>query len=375
MLASSIMTIGNKNKPNYTTWDPRKSKTEMPQYDEIPYGDMGPPPVNNGKGNLPQVPDEYSQVPMIPQRQVGGSIGNADEDISPYATFHLLGMREENKGGPMPPNAAAAAAANIQTMPHKHQNGGAPNTPKHISQTMNPRKNDAQNAPPPMYDSVVGDYEQGQPGLQQNFGNPYDCPEGMYGGSMMSSVAGYSQVSDHAVNINGLPPPPHILPHQQHQLNSQPHQPPIQQNQHQIQMQRMAAQQQILSHGQQLQHLQQQQQQQQQAAHHNVPGNTNTVIYKGPPAPRPSHVEEPEEEDDFPPPPPLRSTDTSLNESNSTTQSNLTSECSEAECDREPLVAQAPPKELTTEEMRKLIERNEVLNTSGGLTAFDSVNV
>ena len=27
----------------------------------------------------------------------------------------------------------------------------------------------------------------------QNFGNPYDCPEGMYGGSMMSSV-GYSQV-------------------------------------------------------------------------------------------------------------------------------------------------------------------------------------
>ncbi|QQP41119.1 Hypothetical protein FKW44_015388, partial [Caligus rogercresseyi] len=97
------------------------------------------------------------------------------------------------QGWPMPPNAAAAAAANIQTMPHKHQNGGAPNTPKHISQTMNPRKNDAQNAPPPMYDSVVGDYEQGQPGLQQNFGNPYDCPEGMYGGSMMSSVAGYSQ--------------------------------------------------------------------------------------------------------------------------------------------------------------------------------------
>ena len=28
----------------------------------------------------------------------------------------------------------------------------------------------------------------------QNFGNPYDCPEGMYNGSMMSSV-GYSQVS------------------------------------------------------------------------------------------------------------------------------------------------------------------------------------
>ena len=44
-------------------------------------------------------------------------------------------------------------------------------------------------------------------------------------------------------------------------------------------------------------------------------------------------------EDEFPPPPPERgSNDNSLNDSNSTTQSNVTSECSEAECDREPLV-------------------------------------
>ena len=34
-----------------------------------------------------------------------------------------------------------------------------------------------------LYDSVP----------DQNFGNPYDCPEGAYGGSMISSV-GYSQV-------------------------------------------------------------------------------------------------------------------------------------------------------------------------------------
>ena len=34
----------------------------------------------------------------------------------------------------------------------------------------------------------------------------------------------------------------------------------------------------------------------------------------------------------------MRSADVSLNDSNSTTQSNVTSECSEAECDREPLV-------------------------------------
>ena len=42
----------------------------MPQYDEIPYGDVGP--MNNGhsgKGHLPEVPAEYSQVPQIPQRQ------------------------------------------------------------------------------------------------------------------------------------------------------------------------------------------------------------------------------------------------------------------------------------------------------------------
>ena len=45
----------------------------MPQYDEIPYGDVGPqgvgPQGHSGKGQLPQVPAEYSQVPGVPQRQ------------------------------------------------------------------------------------------------------------------------------------------------------------------------------------------------------------------------------------------------------------------------------------------------------------------
>ena len=87
----------------------------------------------------------------------------------------------------------------------------------------------------------------------------------------------------------------------------------------------------------------------------NVPGNTGTVIYKGGnnysnignnidtgrgPLPQPMNGEEDDEA--FPPPPPMRvnggSADNSLNDSNSTTQSNVTSECSEAECDREPLV-------------------------------------
>ena len=73
-----------------------------------------------------------------------------DEDISPYATFHLLGMREENKNGMMNPQA-------YKTMPHPpgqmqqpqqqqpgpgHQTG--PNTPAHqrqMAQTMHVRFN------------------------------------------------------------------------------------------------------------------------------------------------------------------------------------------------------------------------------------------
>lgn len=46
---------------------------------------------------------------------------------------------------------------------------------------------------PAVYDAVNCDYEPGKSMGGQNFGNPYDCPEGMYGGSMVSSV-GYSKV-------------------------------------------------------------------------------------------------------------------------------------------------------------------------------------
>ena len=73
-----------------------------------------------------------------------------EEDISPYATFHLLGMREEaakngQAGGMNNP-------ANFQTMPHPPQQqqqqagmmagtmGQAPQTPRHASQTMNVRR-------------------------------------------------------------------------------------------------------------------------------------------------------------------------------------------------------------------------------------------
>merc|ERR1719167_1284756 len=101
--------------------------------------------------------------------------------------------------------------------------------------------------------------------------------------------------------------------------------------------------------------------------------STDTVIYKGGP-PQNMRGPLPNTEDEFPPPPPERgSNDNSLNDSNSTTQSNVTSECSEAECDREHLLKDSSPRaspedpaqELTTEEMRKLIERNEIVPTTG----------
>ena len=77
---------------------------------------------------------------------VGNSVPTGEEDISPYATFHLLGMREEAAK-----NGQLNNPANFQTMPHPPQQGvgtmhsganmvgqgQAPQTPRHGSQTMN----------------------------------------------------------------------------------------------------------------------------------------------------------------------------------------------------------------------------------------------
>ena len=194
----------------------------------------------------------------------------------------------------------------------------------------------------------------------RTFGNPYDCPEGMYGGSMVSSV-GYSKVSDHmAPQFKG----PAFVPEQMGPgaqameesfagdtgtviYKPGPPQPAI---------------------GAFVPPPQQQQQQQQPPPQQQQPGRGRGPLPKGP-------------EDEYPPPPPTRgSADNSLNDSNSTTQSNLASECSEAECDREPLVKNrnsgGAPVDMTTEEMRKLLERNEVMNPNGpNLKPFDTSNV
>ena len=231
-----------------------------------------------------------------------------------------------------------------------------------------------------LYDTANGDYEAAGNYQDQNFGNPYDCPEGMYGGSMVSSV-GYSKVSDHVVGGPKFQGPAFVP--EQHHPNPGPGA---------------------------------------QAMQDSYAGDTGTVVYKPgpaqpmvgafvPPPPQqqqqqqqPQHQMAPSgrgplprgpEDESFPPPPPTRgSADNSLNDSNSTTQSNLASECSEAECDREPLVknrggaaaaaanpnrASAEQPDMTTEEMRRLLERNEVINPNNGpkagLKPFDSANV
>ena len=139
------------NAGGYSTWDPRRQQQGDHPYQEIPYGD-GPGP----RGPVPEVPQTYAQLPPVPQHQGwflfcfvslvtrtsrqenceekitipprhdqlsrvvcglspltslisisvsgGHSMPGQEEDISPYATFHLLGMREEAK---------AAAAGNF----------------------------------------------------------------------------------------------------------------------------------------------------------------------------------------------------------------------------------------------------------------------
>merc|ERR1719336_3226624 len=315
--------------------------------DGLPYDEMGYVPPPNRK--LPPVPGTNSNYNTIDRIKKGGhSMPGQEEDISPYATFHLLGMREEAKA------AAAAAAQNFQTMPSTPGSGPltGPNTPAHqrnpqAAQTMfNPRRSVPNQAAPGMqlYDAPNCDYEP-PTNFQQNFGNPYDCPEGFYNASMMSSV-GYSQVADYTGKPNQQLLPGQIIAQQAQQ---------------------------------------QQQQMMNQSSYGQYPQphaeySTDTVIYKGGPQPGPQPGAQargplPSAEEEFPPPPPERSS----NDNSFTTQSNVTSECSEAECDREPLVRQRaspvdPSKELTTEEMRKLIERNEIVQTNG-LKPYNTVNI
>ena len=144
-----------------------------------------------------------------------------------------------------------------------------------------------------VYDAPNCDYDPPSY-MDQNFGNPYDCPEGMYNGSMMSSV-GYSQVSDHA-NTN---PPPGGMPFPPRGGQPLPGMTALPA----LPIQAPPSQQQVLN---------------------NVPGNTDTVIFKpegrgashiaglaaggNAPGAQPMMRNIPQqfEDDSFPPPPPVR---------------------------------------------------------------------
>ncbi|CAG0885271.1 unnamed protein product [Cyprideis torosa] len=116
------------------------SEKEEPRY--------GPPPVLPLDKRHSHFPDELGYI-APPNRKLppvpGGNFGNfntinnlkrapVDDDICPYATFHLLGFREEqHNGDPNNPN--------FQTFPHPHsqpqlqQEGGKPQ-PRMGTQTM-----------------------------------------------------------------------------------------------------------------------------------------------------------------------------------------------------------------------------------------------
>ncbi|KAF2359815.1 Fibronectin type III [Trinorchestia longiramus] len=107
----------------HTTWDPRRKHT-------------------------------YEQLNMSqPNRHLAadGLYSGPDDEICPYATFHLLGFREEANGAP---GAAEGASSNFQTFPHP-SNGGTCATA--AAQTM-PRPQPQQQQEETYYSCVAGDY-------------------------------------------------------------------------------------------------------------------------------------------------------------------------------------------------------------------------
>merc|ERR550532_1922246 len=277
--------------------------------DGLPYEEMGysGPPPNRKLPPVPGTNSNYNTIDRI--KKAGGSMPGQDEDISPYATFHLLGMREEAKNGMMPNGMTPNGMMTMPATPGQGPSMTQPSTPAHqrqqgMSQTMNPNaRRSMPGAPAPgmqLYDAPNCDYEPPK-NFQQNFGNPYDCPEGFYNGSMMSSQ-GYSQVSDYQAHPGmqpGMQGPG--VPGQQMMLPGQ-----------------------ILAQQAMMQQMQQQQMERAQRAQPHEEYSTDTVIYKGgPPAQQPpaaaGKLRGPlpaSGEDEFPPPPPERSADTSLNDSN-----------------------------------------------------------
>ncbi|KAI5709459.1 hypothetical protein M8J75_000409 [Diaphorina citri] len=262
---------------NHCTWDPRGRH----MYEELESQGgayLGP------RGRLPPCPGSDE---TLYTRHRGGM----EDEICPYATFHLLGFREE-----MDP-ASKAAAMNFQTFPH--QNGGHTGTL----------------GSPPMQANGHLHQRSGSQSMPRNGGRYSRIgPNSIYAGPEYDDPA----------NCQEDPYEPYGAPYDHY-------------------------------------------------------GSRNSVGRRS----FGSSRNIPTSNSPEPPPPPPRNHDP--NSSGSANDSKESNEISEAECDRDQLVTRnyagmrgSSKDGLTTEEMRKLIERNEIggyQHQNGGLTTYDTVAV
>nr|XP_027238254.1 Down syndrome cell adhesion molecule-like protein Dscam2 [Penaeus vannamei] len=303
---------GGSGRGTHATWDPRR-----PMYEEL---SLHPPPGR-------RIPLGGPPQPLGSQDTLRSG---GDDEICPYATFHLLGFREE-----MDPQQAGN---NFQTFPHQNGHGSQQhfvNSP--ASRSMPPSST--------YYSTVPGDMTASRMS-NSTFSPTYDDParsdeeSDQYGGSTYSGGGPYARAIDSvsqsgtAKRLNGGHPPGAPV------SGPQP-------SNHRFISNR---------------------------------GSTSGSAGQGSPEP--------------PPPPPPRNGDlpldssglgSSLNDSNNSTASN---QFSEAECDHDLVqrnygerhCAQTKPVKATksTEEMRKLLDKNEAAAhiQNGGLRMVsDEMNV
>ncbi|XP_076062140.1 Down syndrome cell adhesion molecule 1 isoform X8 [Oratosquilla oratoria] len=157
---------GGANRGLHATWDPRRN-----MYEEL---SLHPPPGR-------RIPPIGNSVGSQDTLRSGG-----DDEICPYATFHLLGFREE-----MDPHQQGN---NFQTFPHQNGHGSQHFGNSPASRSM-PRHGSGN-----YYSCVAGDYTCGhtpneghQP--RHGSGNYYSCVSGEYGpGGRPPSSTYYSTV-------------------------------------------------------------------------------------------------------------------------------------------------------------------------------------
>ncbi|XP_042237769.1 Down syndrome cell adhesion molecule-like protein Dscam2 isoform X9 [Homarus americanus] len=159
---------GGSGRGTHATWDPRR-----PMYEEL---SLHPPP---GRRIPPGGPPQ-------PRGSQDTLRSGGDDEICPYATFHLLGFREE-----MDPQQAGN---NFQTFPYQNGHGSQQNFVNSPASRSMPRHGSGN-----YYSCVTGDYNCGhtpneghQP--RHGSGNYYSCVAGEYGSGGPPSSTYYSTV-------------------------------------------------------------------------------------------------------------------------------------------------------------------------------------